>query len=218
MPLGRPSDGGGGCAAAAFSLSAAFFLAAATAAAAAARRCCTSRAVRGGGIGGGWRGVATAAADALDLTAAGAVFAADFLTSPGVGTGVEQVSATLPELLPGAAVQSAAVVRRIRNGGTGHGDRCCGTGAGGGSAAAGVAAETADRCCVVGGGCCVAVGTSAAGAAAAAAASGSCTAAAAEVVNGGVAVANAADAIGLAISKARPLGVQIFRTCPCRLI
>lgn len=218
-------------AAAAAALSADFFIAIA-AAAVAARRCCASKAVRGGGIGGAGRGIVVgccvlvvmanggpgAATDALDLAPAGAIFAAYFLTSPGVGTGVEQVSATLPQLLPGAAVQSAAVVRRIRNGGTGHGDRTAAANCGIGSAAGGrISAETTDGC-RCGGRCVAAASASVAAAAGSTTATSSAAAGAAEMMYGGVAIADAADAIGLAISEARPLGVQIFRTCPCRLI
>lgn len=46
--------------------------------------------------------------DALDVASARSIFSADFLASPGVGTGVEQVSATFPQLLAGVAMELMA--------------------------------------------------------------------------------------------------------------
>lgn len=129
----------------------------------------------------------------MDVPAARSVFAADALTSPGVGTGVEQVSAALPQFLASAATQSSVViVRRIRNGGTGHW-----------VVPAAAAAAAGSRRGVTAGG---STGATVAGAGA-------------EIgVLNGRGVQYGADAIGLAIAEARPLGVQVFCTCPCRLI
>lgn len=158
--------------------------AAEAAAAAGMADCCFASGSCLGGGGGGCNG-SGAGADALDVAAARAILSADFLASPGVGTGVEQVSAALPQLLAGGAVQSAAVVRRIRNGGTGHWS--------GGAAAAAAGAGAVVAC------------SSRRGGATGAGPGGGCRAEVAVRDGGGI--DHGADAIRLAVSESRPLGV-----------
>lgn len=133
----------------------------------------------GGCLGGGGGGDSSGpGSDALHVPAARAILSADFLASPGVGTGVEQMSAALPQLLAGASVQSAAVVRWIRNGGTGHWSGAAGADAAGCSSRRGGATGAGPS----GGGAEIAV-------------------------RDGGGIDHGADAIRLAVSESRPLGI-----------
>lgn len=49
-------------------------------------------------------------AGTLDGATAGTIFSTDFFTSPGIGTGVQQVSATFPDFLSGISMQRIVVV------------------------------------------------------------------------------------------------------------
>lgn len=80
--------------------------------------------------------------DALHVSAARSILSADFFASPGVGTGVEQMSAALPDFLAGVSMQ--LLTRGGRGGGTGackegviKGRSRCTMGTGGGGSSGG---------------------------------------------------------------------------------
>lgn len=61
------------------------------------------------GFGGGTSSIGCVRSlDALDVASARTILSTDFLASPGVGTGVEQVSAAFPQLLASVAMELMA--------------------------------------------------------------------------------------------------------------